>query len=103
MKRRTLGGSHDFDPETEYTVQFECVSTYIVGFQDVAGLTDRQILRKAIEKANTTFTSNGTLTLEGANNDGFFALSAHGIDRATGVIVGNPPAARPKLKLVKDN
>ena len=103
MKRRITGGAHDFDPETEYTVQFECISTYIVGFQDAAGLTEKQILRKAIERANSTFTSNGSLTLEGANNDGFFALTAHGIDRSTGAIVGNPPAMKPELKLVKDN
>ncbi|MCB0418210.1 MAG: hypothetical protein H6617_01100 [Bdellovibrionaceae bacterium] len=103
MKKRTIGGARDFDPETEYTVQFECISTYIVGFQDAAGLTERQILRKAIERANNTFTSNGSLTLEGANNDGFFALTAHGIDRSTGVLVGSPPTMKPKLKLVKDN
>jgi hypothetical protein len=85
----------------EYTVEFECVSTFLVGFQDVAGLTDRQILEKATGVANETFARGGCWMTERATADGFYTFTALGIDRSTGHILGRPAQEKPKLKVIK--
>ncbi len=89
------------EAKCEYTVEFECVSTFLVGFKETEGLTDRQILEKALGVADLTFDKGGCWLTERATADGFCTFTALGIDRSTGHILGRPAQARPQLKYVK--
>lgn len=87
--------------KTEYTVEFECVSTFLVGFQEASGLTNRQILDKAVKVANETFDKGGCLMTERATADGFYTFTALGVDRTTGHVLGRPTHDKPALKVIK--
>jgi hypothetical protein len=98
MKLRTKPRIED---KCEYTVEFECVSTFLVGFQEAAGLTDRQILEKATRVANETFDRGGCLMTERATAEGFWTFTALGVDRSTGHVLGRPTQQKPRLKIIK--
>lgn len=85
----------------EYTVEFECISTFLVGFKAETGLTDRQILEKAIGVASETFDKGGCWMTERATADGFNTFTALGVDRSTGHILGRPTQVKPQLKIIK--
>lgn len=89
------------EDKTEYTVEFECVSTFLVGFKEATGLTDRQILEKAITVANQTFDKGGCYMTERATAEGFYTITALGVDRSTGHILGRPTQIKPQLKVIK--
>ncbi len=91
------------ETKTEYTVEFECVSTFLVGFQEAAGLTDRQIMDKAISIANETFDKGGCWMTERATAEGFYTFTALGVDRTTGHILGRPTQPKPQLRYIKGN
>lgn len=101
MKFPSIQSRGEKGPKTEYTVEFQCVSTFLVGFQESAELTDRQILAKAIEIANHTFERGGCLMLERSTSESFYTFTALGVDRSSGHILGRPTQERPRLRLVK--
>ncbi len=98
MKLRLKTQSED---KTEYTVEFECISTFLVGFQAPTGLTDRQILEKAVSIANDNFDKGGCWMTERATSEGFYTFTALGVDRSTGHILGRPTQIKPQLKVIK--
>ena len=89
------------DTKREYTVAFHCASSFLVGFEDASGLTDRQILEKAVQMASKTFENGANLKIEHSSHLGFYELTALGIDRSSANILGKEPQDRPKLVLVK--
>lgn len=90
------------EERAEYTVEFQAVSTFLVGFTEAVGLTDRQVMEKAIALANDTFQRGGCWVTERATADGFTTFTALGIDRSSGHILGRPAQDRPRLKIVKN-
>ncbi len=88
-------------PKSEYSVQFECVSTYLAYFEDTSGLTDQQIVAKALEIAKTTFDQGSSLLVERMSTRGSYAIMAMGVDATTATVLGKPAFTKPQLKIVK--
>lgn len=86
-------------PKAEYSVEFESVSTFLAYFRDVPGLTDQEIVDRALQIARGAFGNGGTLTIERTSRDGSFAFQALGVDRESARILGKPSFLRPKLQL----
>jgi len=87
--------------EEEYSVQFECHSTFLAYFKARPGLTEADILQRALELAREAFGDRGNLTLERSSGHGSFACSVHGIDRTSAKILAPHTPPRPKLTVVK--
>ena len=85
---------------TEYSVEFESVSKFLAYFKEEPGLTDAQVIEKALKIADTAL-GGGQLTIERTNPLGGYAFTALGVDSTTAHILGRPVLERPKLRLVK--
>ncbi len=86
--------------EEEYSVQFECYSTFLAYFKARPGLTQEEVLLRALELAREAFGDRGNLTLERSSKHGSFACSVHGIDKTSAKILA-PFIPKPKLTVVK--
>ena len=87
--------------EEEYSVQFECYSTFLAYFKAQPGLSEEDILRRAMGLALEAFGESGNLTLERSSRHGSFAFSGYGIDKTTAKILAPFHSPRPKLTLIK--
>ncbi len=87
--------------EEEYSVQFECYSTFLAYFKARPGLTQTEVLQRALELAKEAFGDRGSLTLERSSKHGSFACSIHGIDQSSAKILAPQMLPKPKLSVVK--
>lgn len=87
--------------KNQYIVEFNAVATYVVDFEDTEGLTERQIISKALKLAKGPFENNGGLSLEFSAGEATHALVALGYEPASAHITGKPLPEKPQLKLVK--
>lgn len=87
--------------KSQYIVEFSAVATYVVDFEDAAGLTERQIIAKAQQLAKAPFENNGGLSLEFTLGRSTHALVALGYEPASANISGKPLPEKPQLRLVK--
>lgn len=101
MKSKLSDPSSDPNRKSQYIVEFSAVSTFLVDFEDAAGLTERQIITKALKLANVPFENGGGFTTEFTQGDCTFAFIAVGYEPASAQITGKPLPLKPKLRLVK--
>ncbi len=96
---KSFGG----EPKCEYSVQFECYSTFLAYFEGEAGLSEKQIIERALRIAEGTFGRGGSLTVERSSKSGSYAFQGLGVDRRTARILGRSSdnEERPNLRLVK--
>ena len=88
-------------PLAEYSVEFEAVSTFLAYFRDVPGLTDEEIVQRAVKIAQGAL-GGGSMTIERSSREGSYAFVALGVDRRSARVLGKPALPhRPALKLVK--
>lgn len=101
MKSNSSKGSLGHSGKSQYIVEFSGFATFLVDFEDTAGLTERQIISKALKLANGPFDNGGGFTTEFSRGECTYAMIANGYDPATANITGKPLPERPRLKLVK--
>src|ERR1043165_994363 len=101
MKTYTSQGSSKSMRESEYSVEFECISHFLIHFKTESGLTDRQILAVALKNAQQSLGRGVSLTLERAGQKGSSTLNAVGVDTRSGRVLGKPVHDRPKLRLLR--
>src|SRR5437868_1855081 len=88
-------------PKAEYSVQFECISTFNVYFEAPAGLRDAAIIARALEIARATFNQGGNIMLEQNGREASYALVATGVDPKSALVLGKPAEDKPRLRLLK--
>ena len=87
--------------KSQYSVEFECIAKFLAYFEDVSGLTDRQIVAKALQIANGVIGPSGSLMVERTSKSGSFAISTLGVERLSAQILGKPAHTGPTLRVVK--
>ncbi len=99
---RTYGKRPDAAPAAEYSVEFESVSKFLAYFRDQPGLSDEEIVARALRIAEGAL-GGGCLTIERTSVQGSYAFTALGVDRRSAHILGKPQivAEKPKLRVVK--
>lgn len=101
MKSNFPKGNTSPSGKSQYIVEFSGFTTFLVDFEDTAGLTERQIISKALKLGNAPFENGGGFTTEFSRGECTYAMIANGYDPATASITGKPLPERPRLKLVK--
>lgn len=98
---KNANGKFQPKEKSQYIVEFSAVATYVIDFEDAAGLTERQIIAKAQELAKGPFQNNGGLSLEFSAGQCTHALVALGFEPSSAHISGKPLPEKPQLRLVK--
>jgi len=98
---KKFNGQGNNAAKTSYLVEFPCYATFMVEFEDIEGLTERQIIAKAQKLSEEPFANGGGLTTEWGRNGVTYACVAMGFEAQKASITGKPLPLVPKLRLVK--